>query len=759
MFVEVLDSKKITEESDRENHPDTEENPQPDQDEILSNSGEEDMFEVLNKLKGTNPNVPADYFEKKQKLAEKRQLKSVDHKEISYSSFKKNFYHESEDIKELTDEQIEFYRKEMGNITVRGKYVPRPIMNWSQSGLSEKVLKTLEKNKFAHPFAIQSQALPVIMSGRDCIGIAETGSGKTLGFVLPMVRHILAQPKVQIDEGPIALVMVPTRELADQVYEDAKQLLKTTNREVVCVIGGTQLQTQLSNLKKGADCVICTPGRMIEVLVKSNGKITNLERVTYVVLDEADRMFDMGFQPQISKILDNVRPDRQIVMFSATFPKNVETLARKILKNPVEIVVGNRGQVCRNVDQKIEVIPREDKEIRLVELIEDYIQDGQILIFVQKQDTGDHLFKFLMKYSFKPLIIHGGQDQIDRHNTIEEFKRGAKDIMIGTSLCARGLDIKNLILVVNFDCPTHKEDYIHRIGRTGRAGNKGTAITFITKEEEAFAEDIMIAIKISGKIPPPELVQLHEMFMVKVRRGEAKQFKNKNMLGAGYKFDAEEAMRTNEQRNIRFGSNTGGESMAQDSKAGSEPEAGGLKNAKDPEKMLKDKKTQDLIKKAAAKAASEAMKNGASGSEVEFAAQKAVRAILLRIQAGEVIRQDGKMEDLIKITDDLVQQETDMTGLITQIVEINDYPEQTRRRMTDKEYIEQIERLTHTKISVRGVAIEPGRRPMIGQKKLHLHIEGDEEMDVYDAARQIQSDCEESAITLLNTEGVITDQI
>lgn len=255
-----------------------------------------------------------------------------------------------------------------------------------------------------------------------------------------------------------------------------------------------------------------------------------------------------------------------------------------------------------------------------MELIEDYIQDGQILIFVQKQETGDHLFKFLMKYSFKPLIIHGGQDQIDRHNTIEEFKRGAKDIMIGTSLCARGLDIKNLILVVNFDCPTHKEDYIHRIGRTGRAGNKGTAITFVTKEEEALVEDIIVAIKISGKTPPPELVQLHEMFMVKVRRGEAKQYKNKNMLGAGYKFDAEEAMKTIEQRNSRFGPSAGGDNSAQDSKAVADPEAGGLKSAKDPEKMMKDKKTQDLIKKAAAKAASEAMKNGATGSEVEFAA-------------------------------------------------------------------------------------------------------------------------------------------
>lgn len=248
------------------------------------------------------------------------------------------------------------------------------------------------------------------------------------------------------------------------------------------------------------------------------------------------------------------------------------------------------------------------------------------------------------------------------------------------------------------------------------------------------------------------------MFMVKVRRGEAKQYKNKNMVGTGFKFNAAEAMQKYEQRSARYGSSGGGDKDASKKDSSSKP-AGGVKSNKDPEKILKDKKTQELIKKVAAKAATEAMKNGATGSEVDFAAKKAVRAVLERIKAGEVIKADGKMEDLIKVRDNLVQLETDMTGIVTDTVEINDYPEQTRKKMQDKEYLGQIERLTHTKITARGIFIEPGRKPAIGQKKLYLNIEGEGEREVYDAVRQLSKDCEESAIFTLNTVGAITDQV
>ena len=193
------------------------------------------------------------------------------------------------------------------------------------------------------------------MSGRDVIGIAETGSGKTMAYMIPVIRHIEEQRKVAEGEGPIALIMTPTRELARQVYAEFKAFCKPIGIRVISVYGGLGMQTQLSDLRKGAEVIICTPGRMIDVLTLNNGKITNLRRVSIIVIDEADRMFDLGFEPQITKLLNNIRPVRQTVMFSATFPKNVEILAKKILKRPAEIIVGSRGQACVNIEQIIEV--------------------------------------------------------------------------------------------------------------------------------------------------------------------------------------------------------------------------------------------------------------------------------------------------------------------------------------------------------------------------------------------------------------------
>ena len=191
-----------------------------------------------------------------------------------------------------------------------------------------------------------------------------------------MLRHISDQRPLQEDEGMIGLIMAPTRELCHQIYQDCKSLAKVLDVRSVCVYGGAGVAGQLTSLKKGAEIVVCTPGRMIDILSLSNGKITNLKRVTFVVLDEADRMFDMGFEPQIAKILNNIRPDRQVVMFSATFPKNVETLARKILNKPLEVIVGQRGAVCHNVLQIVELRPESSKLYRLLELLGEYYEKG-----------------------------------------------------------------------------------------------------------------------------------------------------------------------------------------------------------------------------------------------------------------------------------------------------------------------------------------------------------------------------------------------
>lgn len=264
-------------------------------------------------------------------------------------------------------------------------------------------------------------------------------------------------------------------------------------------------------MKKGAEIIVCTPGRMIDLLTANSGRVTNLKRVTYLVLDEADRMFDMGFEPQVMKIVNNIRPDRQTLLFSATFPKQMDSLARKILRKPLEITVGGRSVVAAEIDQIVEVRPEETKFNRLLEVLgQMYNEDpeARTLIFVDRQEAADNLLRELMRKGYLCMSLHGGKDQVDRDSTIADFKAGVVPIVIATSVAARGLDVKQLKLVINFDAPNHMEDYVHRAGRTGRAGNKGTCITFITPEQDRYSVDIYRALKASNANVPQELEEL-----------------------------------------------------------------------------------------------------------------------------------------------------------------------------------------------------------------------------------------------------------
>ncbi len=279
----------------------------------------------------------------------------------------------------------------------------------------------------------------------------------------------------------------------------------------MCAYGGSPIKDQIADLKRGAEIIVCTPGRMIDLLAANSGRVTNLKRVTYVVLDEADRMFDMGFEPQVMKIVSNVRPDRQTVLFSATFPRQMEALARKILVRPVEIVVGARSVVAEEITQIVEVRSDETKFVRLLELLGelyDTDEDARTLIFVDRQEAADSLLRDLMRRGYPCMSIHGGKDQIDRDSTISDFKNGVVPVLVATSVAARGLDVKQLKLVVNYDCPNHMEDYVHRVGRTGRAGNTGTAVTFITEEQDRYSIDIAKALKLSKQKVPESLQNL-----------------------------------------------------------------------------------------------------------------------------------------------------------------------------------------------------------------------------------------------------------
>ena len=493
------------------------------------------------------------------KARKKKELPTVDHKKVEYEPFRKKFYNEPSDLAQLSADEVANLRLELDGIKVRGVNVPKPVQKWSQCGLGVQTLDVIDKLGYESTTSIQAQAIPAIMSGRDVIGVAKTGSGKTIAFLIPMFRHIKDQRPLANMEGPVGLIMTPTRELATQIHKDCKPFLKALNLRAVCAYGGAPIKDQIADLKRGAEIIVCTPGRMIDLLAANAGRVTNLARVTYVVLDEADRMFDMGFEPQVMKIMANIRPDRQTVLFSATFPPKMEALARKNLTSPVEIVVGGRSVVAPEITQIVEVRNDDTKFVRLLELLgnlyaDEANDDSRALIFVDRQEAADTLLRELMRKGYPCMSIHGGKDQIDRDSTIEDFKAGIFPVLVATSVAARGLDVKQLKLVVNYDAPNHLEDYVHRAGRTGRAGNTGTAVTFITEQQERFSVDIAKALKQSGQEVPGPVQEMVDSFLEKVKSGKAKT----SALGFGGKglerLDQErDAARTRERKTYKTG--------------------------------------------------------------------------------------------------------------------------------------------------------------------------------------------------------------
>jgi ATP-dependent RNA helicase DDX46/PRP5 len=497
-------------------------------------AGEGDIDEE-EKLEEMRRKTAVDVLEEAKKGKE---LKPVDHSSIVYPAFRKNLYIVPRALGKLSKDEVKD-RRDALSIVVRGKECPAPVETWEQCGLSDRILEILEMNKQPTPFAIQQQAIPAIMCGRDIIGVAKTGSGKTLAFLLPMIRHIQDQSPLKEGEGPIGLIMAPARELALQIRNEAKKFTKFLNQRVACVYGGAAVADQIADLKRGAEIVVCTPGRMIELLCMQAGKMISLRRVTMVVLDEADRMFDMGFESQIKMIIQNIRPDRQTVLFSATFPKQIEKLAKSMLHFPLEIIVGERSSVNKDITQIIEVHDEEDKYLRLLQILGIWYERGSVLVFVDKQEKCDSLYSELLKSGYPCVNLHGGKDQVDRDYTIHQFKTGVFTLMVATSVAGRGLDVPDIVCVINYNCPNHLEDYVHRVGRTGRAGRKGTAYTFISSKEEQYAP-IMIKVLEKAKSPiPKELQDLNRSFQDKVARGEA-HFVGSGFVGKGFKFDATE---------------------------------------------------------------------------------------------------------------------------------------------------------------------------------------------------------------------------
>lgn len=335
---------------------------------------------------------------------------------------------------------------------------------------------------FKAPTPIQSQGWPMALSGRDLIGIAATGSGKTLSFILPALIHIRAQPYLQPGDGPICLVLSPTRELANQTQEECRRFGSSSGIRNACLYGGVSKRGQIADLRRGAEIVIACPGRLLDLLEMG---VTNLRRVTYLVMDEADRMLDMGFEPQIRKIVGQIRPDRQTLMWSATWPKEVQNLARDFLTNPIQVNIGSLGlKVTDHVKQKIKCITEEQKLDETLNILRNKDPQSKAIIFTQSKKGADILTRNLRQHGYPALAIHGDKEQRERDFVLNEFKSGRTTIMVATDVASRGIDVKDIRLVINYDFPMCVEDYIHRVGRAGRKTadgySEGIAVSFFT---------------------------------------------------------------------------------------------------------------------------------------------------------------------------------------------------------------------------------------------------------------------------------------
>lgn len=435
-------------------------------------------------------------------------------------------------IKAAHQSVVDDYRNEH-NITCIGEDIPNPYIEIEKSDFPEYIKSFLKNQGFEKPTIIQSQGWPIALSGQNFVGIAQTGTGKTLAYLLPAVVHI-KEKKAKKGLGPIVLVLAPTRELARQIENVAKSFEKSMNIRTLCVYGGASRAIQASKLQEGVDILIATPGRLNDFITS---KTVSLNRSTYVVLDEADRMLDMGFEPQIRQALEGVPLERQILMFSATWPKEVRHLAKDYLGEFVQVNVGSTElSANHNIKQHVHICDT-DKKLSLLQSIMHEISGegfGKLLIFANTKRFVDTLTLALRRNGWPADGIHGDKTQAQRDKIIYRFKNGRAKILVATDVAARGLDVDGVTHVINYDFPNTSEDYIHRIGRTGRHENKGVSHTILTDEDARQASSLIEVLKEANQEIPQDLDDLarsHDISKMKEKQMKMRPKQNNYQYG------------------------------------------------------------------------------------------------------------------------------------------------------------------------------------------------------------------------------------
>ncbi|MCX2839256.1 DEAD/DEAH box helicase [Salinimicrobium sp. MT39] len=365
-------------------------------------------------------------------------------------------------------------------------------MSFKKLNLDEALLKALETQGYDTPTPIQKQAIPVVLSGKDLLGVAQTGTGKTAAFGLPILQ--LLNEKKFSGKGVRSLILTPTRELAIQIDESLAAYGKHTRLKHSVIFGGVSQHSQVEKLKRGVDILVATPGRLLDLM---NQGFINLKTLEIFVLDEADRMLDMGFIHDVKKVIKSLPEKRQTLFFSATMPDEIQNLAKMMLKNPVKVEVTPPSSTVDKIDQRVYFTNKPDKRKLLLHLLESNGIESA-LVFTRTKHGADKVARFLDKAKINSAAIHGNKSQNARQNALKNFKSGKLNVLVATDIAARGIDIDELGHVFNFDLPNVPETYVHRIGRTGRAGNEGIAISFCAADERKELKDIekLAAIKI-----------------------------------------------------------------------------------------------------------------------------------------------------------------------------------------------------------------------------------------------------------------------
>jgi ATP-dependent RNA helicase RhlE len=366
-------------------------------------------------------------------------------------------------------------------------------MTFNDLDIIEPILKALNDKGYKTPTLIQEKAIPMVLQHKDLLGLAQTGTGKTAAFAIPIILHIYNKPKAVSRKPPIkALILTPTRELALQIDECIQDYSTYTGVSHCVIFGGVKQNTQVSALKNGVDILTATPGRLLDLM---NQGFVNLNDINFFVLDEADRMLDMGFIHDIKRILPKLPEKKQTLLFSATMPQAIATLSGTILKNPVRVEVTPTSSVVDTVTQLLYYVEKTDKKDLLIELLSKDKKQST-LIFSRTKHGADKIARLLCKAGIGSEAIHGNKSQTARQRALSNFKSNRTRVLIATDIAARGIDIDKLEMVINYDLPEVAETYVHRIGRTGRAGNTGVALSFCAEEEKSYLKDIQ---RLTGK--------------------------------------------------------------------------------------------------------------------------------------------------------------------------------------------------------------------------------------------------------------------